>query len=389
MAAEPVPHGQLEPAKSSPPSQFAFVTCQVGAEAACKRELARSQPQWKLAFSRPGFLTFKRGTTAHAASELLTSTFARTWGWSLERLSGTDGNRLAERAAQVAAGWQITAIHVWQRETCLPGDHNYEPFQTPLAQDVGHWIARSAARRGGGKLRVNRQAKPGELVMDVILIEPHEWWLGWHRVQTIFQRWPGGVPPQVKPTPVVSRAYFKMAELLLWGRIPLRSGDICLELGSAPGGATQRLLELGAKVISVDPAVLDESVAAHPQVTHLRMRSREMPRAKMAGVRWLFADLNVAPRYTLAAVEDLVTHRRAHCSGLGLTLKLTNWELADQLDDYRQRVKSWGFDVVKSRQLAFNRQEVCLVALRDKFQMRLGRLQKRSRLSRAAKAPDS
>ena len=39
--------------------RFSFVTCQVGAQQAVKGELARRWPDFPLAFSRPGFLTFK------------------------------------------------------------------------------------------------------------------------------------------------------------------------------------------------------------------------------------------------------------------------------------------------------------------------------------------
>jgi 23S rRNA (cytidine2498-2'-O)-methyltransferase len=46
-----------------------------------------------------------------------------------------------------------------------------------------------------------------------------------------------------------------------------------------------------------------------------------------------------------------------------LTLKLPNWELADSLPDYVQRVRSWGYRYVNVRQLAFNRQEVCVAAM--------------------------
>src|SRR6186997_3062423 len=47
-----------QPSMSVSPS-FIFATCQVGAEPALKTELARVWPDFKFAYSRPGFLTFK------------------------------------------------------------------------------------------------------------------------------------------------------------------------------------------------------------------------------------------------------------------------------------------------------------------------------------------
>ena len=40
-------------------ARFLFVACQAGAEAALKGEMARLWPTFRLAFSRPGFVTFK------------------------------------------------------------------------------------------------------------------------------------------------------------------------------------------------------------------------------------------------------------------------------------------------------------------------------------------
>ena len=41
------------------PARFIFATCQVGAEKAVKGEVARRWPDFRFAYSRPGFLTFK------------------------------------------------------------------------------------------------------------------------------------------------------------------------------------------------------------------------------------------------------------------------------------------------------------------------------------------
>ena len=80
--------------------------------------------------------------------------------------------------------------------------------------------------------------------------------------------------------------------------------------------------------------------------------------------RWLTADMNVAPNYTLDVVEGIVTHDQVRIRGMILTLKLFEWELADQLPEYLDRVRSWGYELVRVRQLQHNHQEVCLAALR-------------------------
>ena len=51
-----------------------------------------------------------------------------------------------------------------------------------------------------------------------------------------------------------------MDEALQWSRLPVQKGDAVVEIGSAPGGACQRLLEGGLKVTGVDPSEMDASI---------------------------------------------------------------------------------------------------------------------------------
>ncbi len=84
---------------------------------------------------------------------------------------------------------------------------------------------------------LNETARAGELVLDCVLVEPFEWWLGWHRADAVETRWPGGVPPLVAPKRMISRAYLKILEALLWSELPISEGDHCIEIGSSPGGS--------------------------------------------------------------------------------------------------------------------------------------------------------
>jgi 23S rRNA (cytidine2498-2'-O)-methyltransferase len=131
--------------------------------------------------------------------------------------------------------------------------------------------------------------------------------------------------------------------------------------------------------------VMAEEVLAHPRFTHVRARTVEASRKLFRNVQWLAADMNVAPQYTLDAVESIVTHPGIHIRGLLLTLKLPDWQLADELPAFVDRVRSWGYKDVRLRQLAFNRQEICLAALRSRAQRRV--LRATSRQHRRHDAP--
>jgi hypothetical protein len=82
------------------------------------------------------------------------------------------------------------------------------------------------------------------------------------------------------------------------------------------------------------------------------------------------ADSSVAPKHTLDTVEHIVTHPSVNIKGLVLTLKLLEWKLADDIPAFLDRIRSWGFEYVKARQLVYNRQEICVAALRRKSMIR-------------------
>lgn len=357
---------------TSPGQQFLFVCCQVGAESTCKREIQERYPALRPAFSRPGFITFKCDPAIQPGSFHLVSTFARTWGWSLGRTTGDDIATLAGEVVQKSGTAKLPLVHCWQRNQRVPGDDGFEPGISPLAELAGQSLLAASAAAGHSP-DLNRRARPGERVLDVVLVEPGEWWFGWHSSETVPQSWPGGVPPVEQEGDRVSRAWLKISEAVLWGQVPIRAGDAVAEVGSAPGGAAQFLLERGAIVVAIDPAELDPAVAAHPNLTHIRRRAKDVPRRDLADIRWLVVDVNMPPNYTLDVIEDYVSSPHLHVRGIIATLKLSEWELAAEAASWRERVRKLGFADVRTRQLAFNRQEICLVALKNRFERRLSR----------------
>lgn len=367
-------------ATSFPAPQFLFAVCQVGAEAVCKQEILNHHPELRLAYSRPGLLTLKIAqpedpkpettVTNWADHPTLISTFARTFGNVLQRFSGPDLGPLVESIGELVGELPLEQLHVWQRDETLPGDRGFEPFPTLLAEEVGEKLLEVINAKRTSPIELNRVAGVGQRVLDVVLIQPNEWLVGWHTADSIPQRWPGGVPPLDPPEEMVSRAWMKLAEALEWGRLQVTPGDVAVEIGSAPGGAAQLLLDRGAQVIAVDPADLDEAIVGHPKLTHLKKRGKQVRKAELATARWLLVDVNVAPNYTLDTAEEIVTNPKTNIRGMILTMKLTDWSLAEHIEGYRQRVRNWGFKVVRTRQLAFNRHEFCLLALRNRYDAR-------------------
>jgi 23S rRNA (cytidine2498-2'-O)-methyltransferase len=346
------------------PARFLFAAVQPGAERALKNEIAREHPELRSAFSRPGFVTFRLPEAQRRDELALRSVFARAWGYSLGKAGGPDDAALARDAWRLMAerlpDEAVRHVHVWQRDRLLPGDEGFDGSSDELARAIG---ARLVEQRTGAAATptVNAVAAAGDLVVDCVLVERHEWWLGWHRAGSPETRWPGGVPPIALPPRMISRAYLKIVEALEWSELPVAAGDRSIEIGSAPGGSCLALLERGLLVTGVDPAEMDEQVLAHPNFTHVRARSRDVKRSVLRDCRWLVMDANVAPSYTLDTLDGVLIEAGARPEGLVLTLKLTDPALAEKLPAIAERLRRYGYGRVRMRQLAFNRQEVCAV----------------------------
>ncbi len=173
--------------------------------------------------------------------------------------------------------------------------------------------------------------------------------------------------PLVLPPDAVSRAWLKAQEALRWSQLPLARDTRVAEIGSAPGGSSQALLERGYHVLGIDPAEMDSRVLAHPHFVHLKTRAVQVRRREFRKIRWLTADMNVAPSYTLDVIEGIVAHAEVNIRGMLLTLKLPQWEVAQELPGCLDRIRSWGYNSVVARQLVHNRCEVCVAALMHPF----------------------
>jgi 23S rRNA (cytidine2498-2'-O)-methyltransferase len=114
-----------------------------------------------------------------------------------------------------------------------------------------------------------------------------------------------------------SRAYLKLWEALtLVGRRP-QPGEVCLDLGSSPGGWSWALQRIGARVISVDRAPLAPEVACLPGIEYRCESAFTLDPVKIGPVDWLFSDVVCYPGRLLALVERWLaagTCRRFVCT---------------------------------------------------------------------------
>ena len=346
---------------------FVFIVCQHGAEKPLKAHAAASEA-WRLAFSRPGLLTLKYVGSGEQERRF-TSPLIRLSGAGLGSVRGELAEECFEKAWELASRAtadgqpQWDAVHIFQRDRALPGAFRFEPgpseLSTSIAQAMSGWLSER-----GLSLPINQTAGVGAHVLDIVLSEPQQWFVGHHTVRQVHEQWPGGVPPIAPPTEMISRAYLKMAEGIMWSQLPVASNDAVVEIGSAPGGASQRLLDMGLMVTGIDAAEMDERIAGHPRFEHWRSKAAGVKRKLYRKFKWLVCDANVAPNYTLDIIGDIVNYEGAQIEGMLLTFKLSGWDQLQHLPEQLKQIRSLGFGRVEARQLAHNRRELCVAAQR-------------------------
>ncbi len=92
-----------------------------------------------------------------------------------------------------------------------------------------------------------------------------------------------------------SRAYLKLWELFTILGIRPVPGELCVDVGSAPGGWTWVLAQLGARVFSLDKAPLARSVAALPNVESCLGSGFALAPREIGPVDWIFSDMICYP----------------------------------------------------------------------------------------------
>ncbi len=354
------------PLSPGPNSPFLWVACQPGAEKALKGELAREHRDLRFAFSRPGFVTFRSPTPLDIDFEL-SSVFARAYGLSHGRFTGVAG------AEGISWDTLVTDASRWANESGFPlHGHLFERPQfvngeEPLSYVPGAWLgeARAAFEKGGWTLDAG-PTKHGQIVVDLILVEDGEIWLGAHRQLPPHTAFPGGVIPVTLPEGAPSRAYLKLEEAIRCFDLPLRSGDHAIEVGASPGGAVFALLERGLKVVGIDPAAMDPGVVKKggDSFMHLPFSAYDIqPEDLPEKMEWLLLDMNADPRISLKLTERIVAMIGDQLLGVIFTLKLNRWGLAVEVPEWIEQTRSMGMTRVRALQLSSNKQEICVTGL--------------------------
>ncbi len=334
-------------------ARFGFAVVNVGAEKALKTELSHIEKGVRLAFSRPGLVTFKAsGIDERFASA---SVVARVRGVSLGMAESFDDVRRF-------VGERQSVLHVFARDTTEEGP---SPQDEAFALEVRAELAKEA------RFVLDRAPKHGERVVDVICAATEPMFVGAHVHGR--GRWaqPGGRVKVEIPEGAPSRAFAKLEEALAWSGLSVRAGATAVELGAAPGGAALALARRGVHVVAIDPAAMDPGVLAFEGPGGARVRHVMKAGAAVAAedvpadAELLLMDANLAPPVALryfARVASLAEGARAAV----LTLKINDDKMFAAIPKHLARLEALGWGDTIATRLPSNRSEICVVAKRPR-----------------------
>ncbi|WP_395836897.1 23S rRNA (cytidine(2498)-2'-O)-methyltransferase RlmM [Cystobacter fuscus] len=172
---------------------------------------------------------------------------------------------------------------------------------------------------------------------------------------------PGGRQRMRRGADSPSRAAMKLEEALVNLPFEPGRGEVCVDLGAAPGGWTQRLVARGARVIAVDPAKLMPELAHHPRVEHVQESA--FAYTPEEPVDWLCCDMAWRP----LEVAQLLAKwgRRDWATHLVANIKLPMKDKNPLLLRVRHILtEEGGWQGLTMRQLYHDRDEVTVTAHR-------------------------
>jgi 23S rRNA (cytidine2498-2'-O)-methyltransferase len=321
--------------------QFLWATCQPGNEAWIKRWIVENYPNLHPSYSRPGFVTLKNLGPALPPHFRFSTPLVHRTAISVGKLDKTfesnwKGNRLSQ---------EVTGIHLWD----VRDPENPSP---PLPLEIG-------------PLKLNQKALPEERILQIALIQPEEFWVGFHQFDLGESPFPGARPIAKLPEHSPSRSYLKLVEM--WQETPPRfqAGQIALEVGCSPGGMSLALLERDLSVIGVDAGAVDPSVLNHPRFQHIRSSINHVRPSDIGNsIHWLVMDIHAKPETSVPIFLNLWRHYFRSLRGGFLVLKLNTQEQVNRLDDFIADLQEARLGKVVVRQLPSNRSEVSVSILK-------------------------
>lgn len=328
------------------PDQFLFFCTNVGNEKLLKQEISTFYPDFKLSYSRKGFITFKNSGIQYDINTIsqLELTFATRAGICLGK---ANPEMLVE---QVSASCNELDLDI---EKCII--HSFS-INTDAEIDAETLFDRA----------INEYSPINKTIINLMTLGENEVWLGLHRTGKITTHFPNSNPEIEIPKDSPSKSYLKLAQAIQLFNVNTNKIDGWLDFGCAPGGASHYLLEQGCKVWGIDPAKMDESILRNSNFTHIEKPVQDLSQEELPyrDIHWVHVDLNLNPKQAIKEVLRLCKKYNARLKGILFTVQVVKTEYVKEIESFEDEFFEWGFSNVSSRQVPAHKNEYVIIAKR-------------------------
>ena len=345
QATHTTPPRVLSAAPVSParPGEWLW-TCRVGAENDVSEELALHKVSSRTL--QPGLLASPRRPTERRNGKPVdvAMTFARQ-GLPVDALVAAEPGAIADAVTRQLR--RPAALHVFAP------DSDAGNLLSGQAASLQQALVASLNGRGvelcaDGPAAL---AADGQLV-QVCLLDAGQAAVGVLPARAAQSLYPGGRLRVRVRGAAPARSARKLAEaLMLMGHGPEPS-EVCVDLGAAPGGWSQVLLERRCHVVAVDPGSLAPDIAR--RVEHLRMNAFSF--APDIPADWVLCDMAYRPLEVAALLAKWA--RRHWARFLVANFKLPMKRRVEMLGRLREILESGGWTDLRFRQLYHDREEI-------------------------------
>jgi 23S rRNA (cytidine2498-2'-O)-methyltransferase len=340
-------------------SEFHFAICQATCQDLLKREVSLRYPGLRLAYSRPGLVTFKGALGASEFSPWL----ALESGVSLGPAPPQ-----GEPVPGVPAALGITALRIWRP--------NPDDGALSFDSDTSHVEAWRTRLRTSGISVPNQEdeglsaeARTGQ-PKCLEVVESSNGASAWLGLTTQDLSCCAAVKPVVPPEGAPSRAYSKLVEAIDYFKLTLAPGRVVLELGAAPGGASLALLERGQHVLAVDPGQMSNELGAIAarkglHFSHVQKKASALDRSDFvelpAPVEWIVSDINLAPPVALTQLVHAYSLVKKSARVFVVTFKINDEHALKSVPRALEQLAKLAGRPPKVRHLPSHRREFAVV----------------------------
>jgi 23S rRNA (cytidine2498-2'-O)-methyltransferase len=341
--------------RSGPPERGEWLLAtREGAERDLIEEIALADPKGGARVVAPGLVASLGAKSREGRIDL---TFARQ-GFPVSALVRDERGTLAEGVAghlsRLLRDGQPYALQSWVADSEAGNRLSQAAHELEGAVEAHlHELLPNASRRPAKDLGPEATA-----FAQVCLLGKGEAALGVLSSNRALSLAPGGRLRAHVPGDRPSRSARKLAEAFAWLGVAPEAGEVCVDLGAAPGGWTYVLLERRARVIAIDPGKLDPDLMSRKGLTYIGGNAFDF--VPDEPVDWLFCDMVFRP---VEVARLLARWAREHLA----TMLVANFKLpmkrkAETVLEIRAMLESGGWKGIRSRQLYHDRDEITVTA---------------------------